>query len=121
MASTGALILACLVAVLQLPACSRSNNLLLGRVEAQVGPYTVAVTDCYRIEAPPPEKLDDTPDGSPVYRFAPCKDADVRIEGSRLFVNGASYGSLTPGDTVVVDHGKVLVNNVAATVRDRRF
>src|SRR5512141_2964957 len=81
-----ALILTCLVGMLQLSACSKSNNLLLGRVEAQVGPYTVAVTDCYRTEVPPPQKLDDMPDGSPAYRFAPCKDADVRIEGTRLFV-----------------------------------
>jgi hypothetical protein len=33
-------------AVLLAPACSRSNNVLLGRVEAKVGSHAVVVTDC---------------------------------------------------------------------------
>ncbi len=41
-----------LLAAMLLSACSRSNNLLLGEVEAQVGPHTVRVTDCYRTQAP---------------------------------------------------------------------
>jgi len=54
--------------------CSRSNNLLLGRVEATVGTHTVVVTDCYRTEAPQPEKLADE-GGQSVYRYMPCRDA----------------------------------------------
>ena len=38
-----------------LAACSRSNNLLLGRVEAKVGTHDVVVTDCYRTSVPPPQ------------------------------------------------------------------
>ena len=32
--------------------CSRSNNLVLGRVEAMVGEHKVEVTDCYRVNPP---------------------------------------------------------------------
>ena len=35
--------------------CSRSNNLLLGRVQATVGTHAVVVTDCYRTEARNPK------------------------------------------------------------------
>ena len=39
---------------LLLGGCSRSNNLLLGRVEAVVAGHTVVVTDCYRTRVPQP-------------------------------------------------------------------
>jgi hypothetical protein len=92
---------------------------LLGRVEAQVGPYAVVVTDCYRTTVPAPQKLEDTADGRSVYRFTPCRDADIRIQDHELIVNGKSYGDLKQGDTVVVDHGKVLINDTEATVHGR--
>lgn len=85
--------------------CSRSNNLLLGRVEAQVGNHTVVVTDCYRTSVPPPETLKDT--GPPTYRFVPCRDADVLIRGRELIVNGQSYGQMNATDSILVDHGRV--------------
>jgi hypothetical protein len=110
-------LLACLLFVMEFSACSKANNILLGRVEAQVGPYTVVVTDCYRTEVPAPQKLESGPEGRCTYRFTPCRDADIRIEGSELMVNGTSYGDLKQGDTVVVDHGRVLVNDIEATVR----
>jgi hypothetical protein len=44
------------------------------------------------------------------YRFTPCADADVRIEPSGLAVNGISYGTVGPGDDILVDHGKVSVH-----------
>src|SRR5215467_3133770 len=91
-----------------LPACSRSNNLLLGEVEAQVGTHTVRVTDCYRTRVPPPERLSDV-DGQPAYRFMPCRDADIRIQAGELTVNGQSYGRIGETDAVLVDHGKVSV------------
>ena len=47
----------------------------------------------------------------------PCRDADVTISAEKLTVNGQSYGALAAGDTVVVDHGKVLVNDREARVR----
>ena len=93
-----------LFAVLLLSACSRSNNLLLGRVQAQVGSHTVVVTDCYRTSVPPPQRLADA-----VYRFTPCRDADVLIRGDDLLVNGQSYGRLNPTDAVLVDHGVVSI------------
>ncbi len=83
--------------------CSRSNNLLLGRVEATVAGHTVVVTDCYRTSVPQPRP---EPDGA---RFIPCRDADVLIRAERLTVNGASYGPLTPGARVIVDHGRVSI------------
>jgi hypothetical protein len=93
-----------------IPACSKSNNLLLGRVEAKLGSHTVIVTDCYRTSVPPAQSLKDSAHGSVVYHFTPCKDADVVIRGERLTVNGTSYERLSPGDTVIVDHGQVPVN-----------
>jgi hypothetical protein len=97
--------IACLSAALFSAACGRSNNLLLGRVEAQVGAHRVVVTDCYRFSVPPPGR---TGDGG--YRFTPCVDADVRIEPSGLVVNGRSYGVVGPADDILVDHGRVSVH-----------
>jgi hypothetical protein len=91
-----------------LSSCSRSNNLLLGEVEAKVGRHTVRVTDCYRTSVPPPERLPDV-NGQPSYRFMPCRDADVQFRAGELVVNGRSYGSIGETDAVLVDHGKVSV------------
>ena len=99
---------ALLLAVLLLSGCSRSNNLLLGRVQADLGSHTVVVTDCYRTSVPPPQKIGDAA-GRPVYRFMPCRDADVLIRGDELLVNGQSYGRLKPSDAVLVDHGVVSI------------
>ena len=69
--------------LLLLAGCSRSNNLLMGRVEATVGTHTVVVTDCYRTTVPPPELL-----ANGDHHFMPCRDADVWIRGEELTVNG---------------------------------
>ncbi len=99
--------------------CSRSNNILLGRVEAKVGSHIVVVTDCYRIRVPAPEKLAEGPDGQPSYRFAPCRDAEVLIRDGELVVNGQAYGPLHDGDSITVDHGHVLINEADATAISR--
>src|SRR5919199_4627467 len=97
-------LLACAAALA--PACSSSNNLLLGRVEAKVGSHTVVVTDCYRTSVPAPQKLEPAQPGArETYRFTPCRDADVLIRDDELVVNGASYGRIRRGDSVTVDHG----------------
>ena len=96
----------CLIVAL-LPACSRSNNFLLGRVEADVGGHQVVVTDCYRTHVPAPRRDGDT------YRFRPCRDADVEIRGAELRVNGRPFGQLQPADAVVVDHGVVSIRRPA--------
>lgn len=103
-------VLLIIAAAILIAACSRSNNVLLGRVEAKVGSHTVVVTDCYRTRVPAPEKLANTPDGKPSYRFAPCRDAEVLIRGDELVVNGRSYGLIHEGDSITVDHGEVLIN-----------
>ena len=95
-------------------ACSKSNNLLLGRVEARLGTHMVVVTDCYRTSIPPPPVLADSVDGSAVYRFKPCADADIIIHNEQLVVNEKRFERLAPGDTVIVDHGQVLVNTHVA-------
>ena len=87
-----------------LAACSQSNNVLLGRVQAQVGTHTVVVTDCYRTSAPGPVS---TADG---FHYMPCRDADIWIRAEELTVNGKPYGHLNPGDNVLVDHGVVSVD-----------
>jgi hypothetical protein len=100
--------------------CSRSNNLLLGRVETTVAGHTIEVTDCYRTSVPAPRQLADLPDGTKVYEFMPCRDADVLIRGEELIVNGTSYGILKQGDVITVDHGKVLVNEHAALAKSQK-
>jgi len=64
-------------AALLLVGCSRSNNLLFGRVEAVVAGHTVVVTDCYRtkVPAPVPESNGAT--------FTPCRDAAVVIRNEQ--------------------------------------
>src|SRR5689334_23995985 len=98
--------------ILACSACSRSNNLLLGRVEATVGGHTVTVTDCYRTSVTPPQQVGGP--GEHSYRFILCRDADVLIRNDELIVNGNSYGLLKQADAVTVDHGKVLINDMAA-------
>ena len=96
-------------------ACSRSNNLLLGRVEATVSGHTVVVTDCYRTSVTPPEKVGGPSEQS--YHFRPCRDADVLIRNDELIVNGSSYGLLKQADAVTIDHGKVLINETVVSAR----
>jgi len=88
---------------LVLGGCSRSNNLLFGRVEAVVAGHTVVVTDCYRTNVPAPLPQ---PNGA---TFTPCRDAVVAIRDEQLTVNGTSYGPLTHDAKVVVDHGRVSI------------
>ena len=92
-----------LCAGMLLAGCGRSNNLLLGRVEATVAGHAVVVTDCYRTSVPPPQS---EANGA---RFTPCRDADVVIRAGLLTVNGTAYGPLAPGARVVVDHGRVSI------------
>ncbi len=94
---------ACAAALLA--GCSHSNNLLLGRVEHTVGTHQVVVTDCYRTSVPQPEQLPNA-----VWRWTPCRDADIRIQGEQLEVNGRDYGKIGPRDAVLVDHGVVSVS-----------
>jgi hypothetical protein len=84
--------------------CSRSNNLLMGRVEAKVGDHQAVVTDCYRTSVPQPVQVEPA-----VYRFTPCRDADILVSKDELIVNGKSYGQLQPRDVIVVDHSVVSV------------
>ncbi len=86
-------------------ACSADNNLLFGQVEATVGTHPVVVTDCYRTSVPPPYNSGNT------WHFTPCRDADVWIANEALSVNGRAYGTLAPGDTILVDHGVVSVKH----------
>jgi hypothetical protein len=104
--------LACLCAAALAAACGTSNNLLEGRVESKVGTHAVVVTDCYRTSVPAPQKIEDkSAGGRETYRFTPCRDADIVIRDEELVVNNTSYGRLKQGDSVTVDHGKVLVND----------
>jgi hypothetical protein len=102
---------------LSFAACSKSNNILLGRVEEKVGSHVVIVTDCYKTSVPPSQLLKSASD-KPFYRFTPCLDADVVIDGDQLIVNGRSYGAIKQTDTVIVDHGKVLVNTTVAPLAE---
>ena len=97
--------LATMATVLFLTSCSRSNNLVMGRVEASVGGHTIVVTDCYRTSVDPPRT--DISAGLTTYSFTPCRDAQVLIRGDQLTVNGQSYGRIGPTDSVLVDHGVV--------------
>ena len=93
-------------ALLALAGCSRDNNVLMGRVETDMGGHRVTVTECYKfLGSPKLEKL-----GAGYYRYAPCKGSEVVIRGDTLFVNGAQHGTLAAGDSVTVDRGKVRIN-----------
>jgi hypothetical protein len=56
--------------------CSRSNNLLLGRVEALVGAHPVISNRLLSNQRSRAAKIEDA-----TYRFTPCRDADVLIRG----------------------------------------
>ena len=95
----------CIAIMLVSSACSRSNNLLLGRVETTVAAHAIVVTDCYRTGVPPPQQI-----APATYQFTPCRDADILIRDEELLVNSRSYGRLQPTDAVLVDHGAVSIN-----------
>src|SRR5919202_1771618 len=100
MRSAGAFLFLCLCAAAVSTACSRSNNLLLGRVESKVGSHTVVVTDCYRTSVPAPQKVEPARAGAgETYHFTPCRDADVLIRDDELVVSGTSYGRIRQGDS----------------------
>jgi len=97
--------LATMTVLALLTSCSRSNNLVMGRVEASAGGHTIVVTDCYRTSVDPPKT--ETAAGLTTYSFTPCRDAQVLIRGDQLIVNGQSYGRIGPTDSILVDHGVV--------------
>lgn len=88
------------------------NSPLFGRVIAQVDDHTVVVWDCHTMRTPVVQELADTPAGEDVFRFAPCRNAEVVVEGDRLFVNGTLYGRLSPRSVVAVERHSVIVNGV---------
>lgn len=87
--------------------CSRSNNLVLGRVTMRFADHNVVVTDCYRTTVPRPAPAAQN-DGV-LFHWAPCRDADITIRERDVVVNGRTYGPLMSGDAITVDHGKVLI------------
>jgi hypothetical protein len=95
------------------PACSRSNNLLLGTVQASAGSHHIVVTDCYRLSVDPPREISG-PSGESGYRYTPCRDAEVLIRGDEVIVNGRSYGHINPEDSILVDHGVVSIGRSEA-------
>jgi len=97
-----------LLALGAMAGCSRSNMLLLGRVEQSVAGRMVVVTDCYRFRVPPPVVENGAP--GPTVHFAPCRDAVIVLRGDSVSVNGTAYGRAGPGDTIAVDHGVVHVS-----------
>ena len=97
------ILLGVVCAGLLIAGCSRSNNLLFGRVEAIVAGHTVVVTDCYRTSVPAPVQ---EANGA---TFTPCRDAVVAIRNEQLTVNGTPYGPLAADAKVVVDHGRVSI------------
>ncbi|HEY1753939.1 MAG TPA: hypothetical protein VGG72_00980 [Bryobacteraceae bacterium] len=104
----------CFLALTLSPACSRSNNLLLGTVRADAGSHHIEVTDCYRLSVDPPRKIEGPP-GESGFRYTPCRDADVLIRGEEAIVNGRSYGHINPADSILVDHGAVSIGRAGAT------
>jgi hypothetical protein len=93
-----------LLAALLSIACSRSNNVFMGRVEDTVAGHKIVVTDCYRTSVPAPQQPEKA-----AWRWTPCRDADIWIRGDELEVNGRWYGKIGVSDAILVDHGKVSV------------
>jgi hypothetical protein len=100
----------CCIAAILTSACSRSNNLLFGTVEANAGSHRIVVTDCYRLSVDPPQEVKGSP-GESAYRYTPCRDAEVVIRGEEAVVNGRSYGHINATDSILVDHGVVSIGN----------
>ena len=50
------------------------------------------------------------------YEFK-CGETIVRLDGDALTVNGKSYGTLNPVDTIAVDYGNVRVNSTARVAK----
>lgn len=40
-------------------------------------------------------------------------NTEIRIENEHLYVNGTPYGTLKPGEPILVDHGKVFVDGTS--------
>jgi len=100
----------CLTLTFMLTACNASmQNALLGVQETSVGEHRIKVTDCYRTDKAQATTRTESP-GTIVHRYEPCRDAKIEIRNQELTVNGKPYGKLNKGDAVVVDHGKVLIN-----------
>jgi len=102
----------CCIALSLGAACSHSNNLLMGTVEATAGSHRIVVTDCYRLSVDPPSEIKGPP-GESGYRYTPCRDADVLIRGEEAIVNGRSYGHINPADSILVDHGVVSIGRAS--------
>lgn len=94
--------------------CGHGNHLLLGRVETKLGAHDVVVTDCFRIHVPQPIVAAQR------YLYEPCRDAVVIIDHDRLTVNGTDYGLLGTHESVLVDHGAVLVGRNGVFQRAQR-
>jgi hypothetical protein len=104
----------CVCAVLLLQGCnSTTHNELMGIEEVTVNGHTIVVTDCYRWGKQQPQTIEDAP-GKSIHRFNPCRDADILLKYEELIVNGKSYGMLSKGDRVTLDHHKVLINDKEA-------
>ncbi len=104
----------CVCAVLLLQGCNATtHNELMGIEEVTVNGHTIKVTDCYRWGKQQPQTIEDAP-GKSIHRFNPCRDADILIKYGELIVNGNSYGMLSKGDRITLDHHKVLINGKEA-------
>lgn len=100
----------CLSVAFMLTACNASmHNAMLGVQETSVGEHRIKVTDCYRTDKAQAATTTE-PSGTIVHRYEPCRDSKIEIRNEELTVNGKPYGKLNKGDAVVVDHGKVLIN-----------
>lgn len=91
-------VLAAVIVCAVLIGCSK-NNLLLGEVHANFEGHPATVTDCYRTSVPQPDATTHT--------WEPCRDSRLVLANGELQVNGRRYGTLNPGEPVVVDHGVV--------------
>jgi hypothetical protein len=96
MKSLGQILFAFFGGLLLLSGCSKSNNLLLGKVEATVGGHDVVITDCYGTSVPKPEQLPDG-GGKFAYHWMPCRNDDVVVTNDVLIVNGTTYEKLKQG------------------------
>jgi hypothetical protein len=106
-----------LILALLLAACGKKEDPNAGRVITNIGEFVAVVVDCPNPYTTVPQTLEPTADSLLAFRFVPCTGADIMVEGSALKVNGSPYGSLQPGDTVLVDHGQVFINGVKASVQ----
>ena len=103
------LVVVSLFSVVFSAACIRFNEVPTG---TNLGSYHVKVRpQCNSLSTTSENRTEEDGSERALYHELTCGDTTVLIRDNTLTVNGKSYGTLTEGDEIAIDHGKVRVNS----------